>query len=43
LIFAATDTSGFFRILAGAAARSGSICHCVCCMLLCRFALSVSV
>ena len=42
LIGAATAASGFSRTVAGAAARSGSVCHSVHCMLLCRFALGVS-
>jgi len=42
LISAATAASGFSRTVAGAAARSGSVCYSVRCMLLCRFALGVS-
>jgi hypothetical protein len=38
-ISTATAGSGFSRTVAGAAARSGSVCHSVHCMLLCRFAL----
>jgi hypothetical protein len=41
LIIAATAAFGISTTLAGAAARSGSVSHCVRCML-CRFALGVS-
>jgi len=41
-ISAATVASGLSGTVAGAAARSGSVCHSVRCMLPCRFALGVS-
>jgi len=41
-ISVATAASRFSRTVAGAAARSGSVCHSVHCMLLCRSALGVS-
>jgi len=42
LISADTAAYGFSRTFTGGAARSGSICHSVRCILLCRFALGVS-
>ena len=42
LISVATAASGFSRTVPGATARSGSICHSVRCMLLCRFMLDDS-
>jgi hypothetical protein len=42
LISPATAASGFSKTVAGAAAGSGSNCHSVRCMLLCRFVLGVS-
>ena len=42
LIISATAASRFSRTVVGDAARSHSICHSACCMLLCRFELGVS-
>jgi len=41
LIIVATAAFGISTMLVGAAARSGSVCHCVLC-LLCRFTLGVT-
>jgi hypothetical protein len=41
-ISVASAASGYCRTVQGAAGRSGSVCHCVHCMLLYRYALGVS-